>query len=465
MFRLDSPKFLDLCQRRFHPGTRAKGGEIRGSGRVLSCEVKRKGNQYEIIGMVRGTSPEPYEVDIECGNRFNTVFLNANCTCPMLENCKHIYAVLLQATDEEASAFSSPPPRQLSNVVPLPEPPQTELSPDWEAWLERVAKGAPGGTEDAAAAAREPDQTGRLFYVLKPAKARQAIAIEFFQGRLAPDGAVKSKSQVYLNNVLHASAGGCVLPSDRILARKIFLMQAESQFFAAELRGEMGVELLEEILATGRCYWRSVAGKVPALTHGPARAAKAAWRTDDQGWQEPVFEVTPPAAILPLSPPWYLDEKEGLCGRLETGLPPEVAGEWLIAPKLAPEQSHLLWQQLPACKIDTLPLPAKIEVEITPPSPPVPCLRLLTTGRPERFTYFDEDEPEPTHLARLEFDYSGMRVSPRSPRYGTDRFENNRLRRITPRPPIRAGRRAAPGKDRVRTGDEGLLYPFAEDGR
>ncbi len=73
MFRLDSPKFLDLCQRRFHPGTRAKGGEIRGSGRVLSCEVKRKGNQYEIIGMVRGTSPEPYEVDIECGNRFNTV--------------------------------------------------------------------------------------------------------------------------------------------------------------------------------------------------------------------------------------------------------------------------------------------------------------------------------------------------------------------------------------------------------
>ena len=96
-----------------------------------------EGNQYEIIGMVRGTSPEPYEVDIECGNRFNTVFLNANCTCPMLENCKHIYAVLLQATDEEASAFSSPPPRQLSNVVPLPEPPQTELSPDWEAWLER----------------------------------------------------------------------------------------------------------------------------------------------------------------------------------------------------------------------------------------------------------------------------------------------------------------------------------------
>jgi superfamily II DNA or RNA helicase len=125
-----------------------------------------------------------------------------------------------------------------------------------------------------------------------------------------------------------------------------------------------------------------------------------------------------------------VDENQGLCGPLETGLPPDVAAEWLFAPKLAPDQSQLLSQQLPD-HIASLPLPAQIELEITPPAPPVPCLRLSTTGRPETATYFDEDEPEPTHLAHLEFDYSGSRVSPQSPQAVTDRFENNRLRRIT----------------------------------
>ena len=430
MFSLDSPKFLELFQRRFHPRTRAKGEQLRAGGLVLTCETSRLGAQYEIAATVQGGAAEPYEIDISCGIRFNTVYLDAKCTCPMLENCKHCYAALLQAMDEDKGGIPLPPLMPPSNVVPLPvAAPRPELTPEWRAWLDRVARGAaPAETQKAAATAYAPEQTWRLFYVLKPAKARRALALEFFQGRLAPNGAVKSKSQIYLNNLINSPPVG-VLLSDRTLARKIFLLQTENQFFATELDGRAAAELLPEILATGRCYWRNLSGKRPALKPGPARAAKPVWRADERGWQEPAFEVTPPAAILPVSPLWYVDEAHGMCGPLETGLPPEVAGEWLAAPKLAPDQSDLLSQQLPG-HIAALPLPAKIEIEIIPPAPPVACLRLSSAERPNTHTYFDEDESEQMHLAHLEFDYGGIRVSPRSQSVA-DRFENNRLRRVT----------------------------------
>jgi superfamily II DNA or RNA helicase len=432
MFYFDSQPFLELCERKFHPGTRAKGAEIRRAGKVLSCAVDREGSEYAVVATVQGNSPEPYEVDLECGLRLNKVFLDAQCTCPVFENCKHIYAVLLQMTEGEKPGFSPPPPGRPSNVIPLPAaPPAVNLSPDWQAWLDRVSKGTLAESESSAAATYAPEQTYRLFYVIKPAKATQAITLEFYQGRLAPNGTVKSKSQIYLGNIINSVSGGCALPVDKVLARKIFLLQTESQFFATELQGMAGAELLPEILETGRCYWRSVSGKGRAIGLGPARAATLVWRTDAFGWQEPGFEITPPASILALSPPWYIDETAGLCGPLQTGLPPEVAVEWLLAPRLAPDQSQLLFQQLPARQIPSLPLPARIELEITPPAPPVPCLRLSTSPRPKSYTYFHEDEPEQTHLAHLEFDYSGVRVSPHSTQAVSDRFENNRLRRIT----------------------------------
>jgi superfamily II DNA or RNA helicase len=215
-----------------------------------------------------------------------------------------------------------------------------------------------------------------------------------------------------------------------MLARKIYLSQLDGQFFSTELQGAALTELLPEILVTGRCYWRSVSGKGRAIALGAPRPATPVWRMDERGWQEPAFDFRPAATILALSPPWYVDEKDGLCGPLETGLPPDVAAEWLFAPKVAPEQSHLLWQQLPERQIAGLPLPAKIEVETIPSGPPVPCLRLSSSPRPQSHTYFEQDEPEMMHLAHLEFEYAGARVSPGSPQTLCDQFENNRVRRL-----------------------------------
>jgi hypothetical protein len=87
--------------------------------------------------------------------------------------------------------------------------------------------------------------------------------------------------------------------------------------------------------------------------------------------------------VLPLSPPWYVDEEQACCGPLETGLSAEAAIAWLLAPKLSPEQSPLLSQELPERAVASLPLPVKIEIETCRRRPPVPCLRLVSTDRPE----------------------------------------------------------------------------------
>ena len=140
--------------------------------------------------------------------------------------------------------------------------------------------------------------------------------------------------------------------------------------------GRPGAQVLPEIVATGRCYWQSLRKNSRALSLGAARPAKPIWRTDQRGWQEPILEVTLAAVSLPLSPPWYVDEQESCCGPLETGLPPDAAAAWLLAPKLSPEQSPLLSQELPGGALPSLPLPVKIEIEIVSGKPPVPCLRL-----------------------------------------------------------------------------------------
>jgi superfamily II DNA or RNA helicase len=437
MFDLNSLTFQNLCDHRFHYGTRTKAEQLYRNGNVFKFDVSNQGMQCDIMAKVQGSSPAPYKVAVKLWMRGRGVFLDAKCTCPMLENCKHIYAVLLAARDQLAPSASPkaaavrPPANAASRLPPAPPPPTSpRLSAEWKEWLERITKGEPAEAQDEASSVSSSSQLRRLLYVLKPSKSGRGLSLEFFETHFAPNGAVKSKHPVNLADLLFSPAGGYLLAADRVLLRRIFLSGNDHHFSATELKGRPGAELLAELLSTGRCYWRGLTKTSRALILGDSRAAKPVWRVDGRGWQEPAFEVTPAAVILPLFPPWYVDEEQGLCGPLETGLLPEAAGEWLFGPKLSPDQSHLLWREMPDGALSSLPPPVKIEVETTPPAPPTPCLSLCTTDRPPEFTYFDEEEPEQCHLARLEFDYSGCRVSDQSRQEVIEHFEGGRLRRI-----------------------------------
>jgi uncharacterized Zn finger protein len=96
--------------------------------------VDSDGSQYEITATVQGTADAPYEVDIECGMRGKAMLLHATCTCPVFENCKHIYAVLRHVAE---GAISVPEPEDGPfRILPLP-PAEPKLSDDWQKWLGR----------------------------------------------------------------------------------------------------------------------------------------------------------------------------------------------------------------------------------------------------------------------------------------------------------------------------------------
>jgi superfamily II DNA or RNA helicase len=324
-----------------------------------------------------------------------------------------------------------PPPPSL-RVLPAPAPsPQPELSPEWKQWLDRITQGPPEESKEDASPAGGFDPVRGLLYILKPSGQRECVSLEFYEARYARNGSVKSKYQVQLFHLLQAPAGGFLMAADRALLRRIFLAQVDGQLFGAELKGRFGTEILAEIVATGRCYWTNPRKNDRALSLGAPRAAKPVWRTDKRGWQEPVLEITPSAIVLPLSPPWFVDEEQASCGPLETGLSEEAAIAWLMAPKLSPEQSPLLSRELPERATTSLPLPAKIEIETVAAAPPVPCLRLVTTDDEDEFAYYDQVEPEKCHLAHLDFDYAGIRVSPQNKQAVLEQFAEGRLRRLT----------------------------------
>jgi len=425
MVDLNSHKFRQLCERLFYDTTQWRGQEVYHEDRVLRCQVNDLGDRCRVVAAVKGSKLTPYEVTLECWLEGKRMSMQARCTCPVGTNCKHAYAVVLAVQDQMESAAD---PLDKRWAAPARRPaPAPELSPEWRTWLNRMTR-EPGNS----AADSQPgfNLDYRLLFLLKPSKSG-GTAVEFYDVSFAPNGSIKSKRQVFLPHVLHARGpDGFLTASDRLLLGKIFLAHEPGSFSGTELAISDGAALLPEILGTGRCYWMNLKKNSPALSLGAPRAAKPVWRMDDRGWQEPVFEVMPPATVLPLSPPWYVDEKQGSCGPLETGLSPEAAAQWLRAPKLSPEQSPLLSQEIPELATSAIPAPLKIEIETVPIAPPVPCLRLKTTERPQEFNYFDEDQAEPCHLAYLEFDYAGCRVSEKNEQPMIEKFADGHLRRI-----------------------------------
>jgi superfamily II DNA or RNA helicase len=446
MFDLNSKKFRNFWETSFHHGTRVKAERVVAQGRVLSWDTVWGPGACEITAKVSGSDAQPYEVKVLCGEMMGQPFIKGRCSCPMLENCKHVLAVVLRAfgspstRSQPAVAVMTPPAGPQSKPIhvlpppsPLSPPPKPKpatpvrLSRDWKQWIEEMQN-------VAIAATRQADASGakmRLLYLLKAAA--RSVPLEFAFQDLLPDGSSRIRAARAFE-VFSGDSHEKLAWEERKLVRKIMLEMGDRNPYNAVLKGSSGPELLTELLATGQCRWKSFAKSRPALALGPPRQAKPEWKMDDKGVQRPSFQITPETlVILPLSPPWYLDEATNLCGPLETGLPPAAAGQWLFAPALRPEDSTLVHEQLPHPTGWSLPAPAPIPVERLPAVDPVPCLRLYSQMLPRgRFNYaWDEEGLNPgggeeCNLAHLDFDYLGVRLERQGPAI-VQRFQNGKL--------------------------------------
>jgi superfamily II DNA or RNA helicase len=446
MFELNSKRCREFWETAFHHGTRAKAERVVAEGRIVYWNVNRGPGAWEITAKVSGSAPQPYDVKVLCGDMMGRPFIKGRCSCPMLENCKHVLAAVLRALgsppkipqpavtlmlpDAGPASKAIQVPSLPNPVSPPPKPkPETSvhLSRDWTQWIGEMRKAA-------IAEARQADESRpkmRLLYVLKPAA--RSVPLEFAIEDILP-GVSSRIRPVRPFEVFSGDLHEKLAPEERRLLRRIMFEAGDRNPYNAALKGSSGAELLTDLLATGQCRWKGSGKTRPALRLGPPRQAKPEWKMDQDGVQRPSFQITPQTAVtLPFSPPWYLDEVANLCGPLETGLPAEAAGQWLFAPSLRPEESALVHEQLPQGAGWSLPAPAPIPVERLPLIDPVPCLRLYSEVLPRaRSKYaWDEDESEPgdedrCNLAHLDFDYAGVRLEREGPAI-VPRFQNGKL--------------------------------------
>ncbi len=374
--------------------------------RAFVTEIAPDGSRIE--GRVQGTQRRPYRVAIELGiGADGRIGIDGTCSCPVGFNCKHVAALLIEC-------MATPEGRKLAPPAGGPV-----LSAQAESWLAELDRAVALSDE-----AYPPSIRQRLIYVLSLVEdvlGPPRPVLEVRSVRLRNDGGFAGTAAHYAPQSAFAGTPAKHLRgSDIAVLRRLQQMHGlygSSHGRGHALAGEAGAEVLERVLATGRCRWRSLDG--PLLTLAGPRRGRIGWTQTDDGAQKPAVAVEGGGTAVCLIPPWYLDATAAVCGPLETELPPRVTAMLMQAPAIAP-------QQLPALRTRLAErLPGHLDLlppEPSPPEiiagPPVPVLQLLRRtlkpalpGYALRPSWAAPPLPGEIRLARLAFAYGPVTVA------------------------------------------------------
>jgi superfamily II DNA or RNA helicase len=366
-------------------------------GRVKGVEVSEE--LTHVRAKVRGSGSNEYRVDIQLdfeGGRLAD--LDGECSCPMSFNCKHIAATLLEATSGKSSAATTMAAGQGAAVLP------PVLGYEVISWLENVGNAVRGDDYPA-------DANQRLLYRLHPfheAIRTPVLAVALLSVKLL-------KSGEFGGNYAQPRASDFSPERAPKYYRDIDI-EILSQLSALSRGAYYGTrpvpaELLQRIVATGRAYWLDHKGQ--PLQWGNAREGRIEWRQVSKRGVTPCLLV-PRTMALNAEPPVYVDESAGTIGRVELGLPPKLARQFLSAPEIprdqAMEVSRRLGQQLPERHHGLLLATPAAAVQID--EPPVPILRLRLGRMRERSFYYRDPHASsgPVAVAYLGFRYGPIEI-------------------------------------------------------
>ncbi len=376
-----------------------------------------------ITAKVQGNSSSPYEVI--AFNKGNAVW--GNCSCPMRHNCKHVAAVLLHALvadQDSAQSVVEPVSSEISETTQRSRPNASEtLFSQWLNSLQQVA--SPTVANLAASEAVE-----RLLYIVKlsPQVATVAPRLEIttLVARLVKNGGY-GKARTF--NGDFRSSARWISTSDEAILRTLHVISRNTFHGQFTVQGAEGARLLQDIVATKRCHWLNKDS--PALRLGETREAHFEWILSDDGSQHlQCLTAEGVHTVLPLAPLWYVDIAASECGPLHTGLPDALSLVLLHAPKLQPQEAPLALAMLQQQMGDApMPLPIIFEQAERRVVEPIPCLRLSKEAVPisREFQWSLNSKELEVEVARLCFDYNGLRVGPNDHREVVTQLHDNRL--------------------------------------
>ena len=369
-------------------------------GRVLS--VDQSPDKGVISGRVQGSRRRLYQVVIRVDERADPRFsIRGHCSCPVGWNCKHVAAVLLAVGAKDA-AGEAPSRRRLR-----PEAPEPLLPASVESWLCE--------TEQLEL---DADEQHRLLYLLrlqKPAASHARVQLSAAKVRSLKAGGYGKPASF---NLLADAKGRFIRPEDRRIIALCAAQSSGGSYGAVLLSDDLGVDLLEAVLGSGRGHWGDQDG--PCLTQGAPVSGRLDWRWGEDSQLHLSFDSEREGLVLlPLSPPWYLDPSSGECGPIETPFGEPEATALVRVPAIPLTGLEAFRQatgaRLKGLKLPTPPRPQQRRVDVDVPTP---CLRLMSrelqpVASYDAWSYGVVAEPYWEDEARLSFDYAGAMVDPR----------------------------------------------------
>lgn len=293
-------------------------------GRVKHIKWDHRSNKAEIISSTVAGS-KPYQVTVTIHGPENKIQIRGVCSCPMVLNCKHVIATLLQALDQLTKEDNN------THIIPVPE---IKNDPQVELWLQKINK-----VFISDKTTEKIDETYCLVYLISAFRPMELQVKLSLVRRLKSGnwGALKKFSSTAYSHEKH------LYPVDHELLIKLEVahkLSASSRYFDNYLlNGAAAEKILPELIATGRCCWESK--KNPALKIASSKKAELNWQADENGFQMLRCCVEGHAvSAFSVDRIWYMDKTKWELGLLDTGLDTKIARALLTAPKIPPEQER-----------------------------------------------------------------------------------------------------------------------------
>lgn len=320
---------FDDVEKAVGPSAFWEGQEYFEDGRVLKLDLSE--NQKTILASVKGQFRKPHTVQVDFeATAGGGVKFTGHCSCPVGTNCKHVAAALI----EGIGAWE--------DLSDEDEPEGEELSLNLGLWLQDLDRAiAPAATDSFSEEERQ-----RLIYCLQPPEGEDLSAgLSLASVRVKSDGSYGSTATPFdIDDIVTARPAPFLRPVDiEILRDLYFLVEREIDRLSLPVTTETGV-LLQRILDTGRVRFLDTHG--PALASGNRRKGQARWQHSELGRQRLEISAQNAIAVLPCSPPFYVDTEAGACGPIDLSLPPRVAGVLMQAPEVSAQDARQLGEQL-----------------------------------------------------------------------------------------------------------------------
>jgi len=356
-----------------------------------------------LTGFVKG-SESIYQVSIKIDLHSKLVHISGSCSCPVGSNCKHVAALLLAGLNKQE------------------EEPVIELCHDEGViddyrirdWLTKVEQlSAPSDVYPQGV-------NKRLLYILmlEDSIYGKHVTVELVARTALKKGGFGKGKRYNAQNAYSDNPARFLRPNDIYILKCLADESNRNRIYYEDtykLRDKNGMRMLREILETGRCYWLDTQEE-PLLWSDEERLAPISWEPAHDGTQTVRCETNAEIdAVLPLSPPCYIDLKKRCCGRLNTGVNDDMACTLLAAPPLKPDVAEIVSKRLSSCfKEKEIALPKTFQNAKQKRIKPTAHLRLSFTTLQEmrQFSWnIGAENRVRTLSATLSFIYNGAKFT------------------------------------------------------